>query len=98
MFMDLRIGIRFLMWKLRDPGLDLSPWPETWRGFITYMASKKLAENPEWALSVVCPTYIGGPCVLKIEGEGDLSFSNGLLWKTAASGGELRWTFRIGLM
>jgi len=47
--------------EVADPGLDLSSWPEAWRGFITYM-------------------------VLKIEGEGDLSFSSGLLWKTAALG------------
>ena len=34
----------------------------------------------------MCPTYIGGPCVLKIGGEEGLSFSNGLLWKTATRG------------
>jgi hypothetical protein len=51
------------LWEVADPGLDLSPWPEAWRGFITYMASKKFAEKtawdlydaekPKWALSAV---------------------------------------------
>lgn len=34
------------------------------------------------------PTYIGGPCILDIAGEEDLSWSNGLIWE-AVSGKEL---------
>jgi len=61
------------------------------------MASKKLAEKaiwdlyysekPAWGLSVVCPMYIGGPCVLEIGDERVLSYRNSLLWKTAVRGG-----------
>lgn len=79
-----------------DPNLDLSVWPETYRVFITYMASKKLAEKaawdfydsqkPKWRLSVVCPTYIGGPNVLPLaKGADSLSFSQKLLWGVATS-------------
>jgi hypothetical protein len=28
-----------------DPNLDLTQWPETWRPYVTYSASKKLAEK-----------------------------------------------------
>jgi nucleoside-diphosphate-sugar epimerase len=79
-----------------DPNLDLSVWPERYQRFVTYMASKKLAEKaawdlyheakPPWRLSVVCPTYIGGPSVLPlVKGADSLSFSNGLIWKVAIS-------------
>ena len=79
-----------------DPSLDLDVYPERYRFFVTYMASKKLAEaaawdvyrdeRPHWRLSVVCPTYIGGPSVLPLaKGSGSLSFSNALIWKTATS-------------
>ncbi|PVH83970.1 NAD(P)-binding protein [Cadophora sp. DSE1049] len=85
--------------------LDLEQWPETWRMFITYMASKALAEKAawdfynnekakakakkgrlSWGMSVVCPTYIGGPFILDLESEDDLSFSNKLIWKIVTSG------------
>ena len=80
-----------------DPKLDLSIYPERYRIFVTYMASKKLAEKaawdlyhdakPKWRLSVVCPTYIGGPSILPLsKGSNSLSFSNGLIWKVATSG------------
>jgi nucleoside-diphosphate-sugar epimerase len=79
-----------------DPNLDLSVYPELYRPFVTYMASKKLAEQaawdfyrtkkPEWRLAVVAPTYIGGPSVLPLtKGADSLSFSNGLIWKVATS-------------
>ncbi|EXJ86847.1 hypothetical protein A1O3_03801 [Capronia epimyces CBS 606.96] len=99
-----------------DPNLDLSPWPAKYRPFITYMASKKLAEKAawdfyaeyltltpsdshlhshshshshspsRWRLTVICPTYIGGPCVLPLpKGPQSLSFSNQLIWNTAVS-------------
>jgi hypothetical protein len=79
-----------------DPNLDLSIWPEQYRNFITYMASKKLAETaawdlfreiqPAWRLSLVCPTYIGGPSILPLVKSADsLSFSTGLIWKVATS-------------
>jgi nucleoside-diphosphate-sugar epimerase len=73
-----------------DPNLDLKRWPETWRPFVTYAASKKLAEKaawdlwkdakPQWDLSFVLPTYIGGPSVLPTKGEDHLTYSNGILW------------------
>lgn len=79
-----------------NPDLDLSVYPERYQVFVTYMASKKLAEQaawkvyrdaePKWRLSVVCPTYIGGPSVLPLaKGSESLSFSNGLIWKVATS-------------
>jgi len=79
-----------------DPNLDLSVWPELYRGFITYMASKKLAEDAAWGLynerklswrlSSVCPSYIGGPNVLPLaKGADSLSFSQNLIWQVAAS-------------
>lgn len=79
-----------------DLNLDLSVWPETYRVFITYMASKKLAEKaawdfyesekPKWRLSVICPTYIGGPNVLPLaKGAENLSFSQKLIWNVATS-------------
>lgn len=79
-----------------DPKLDLSVYDERYRVFITYMASKKLAEKaawdllheakPSWRFSVVCPTYIGGPFLLPLEkGADSLSYSTGLIWKLAAS-------------
>lgn len=62
------------------------------------MASKTLAERaawdlyhsskPAWDFSVILPTYIGGPCILPVKREEDLSFSNGLIWKSV-SGGDL---------
>lgn len=46
-----------------DPALDLQSWPKEYRQFVTYMASKKVAERgawdwyyqhkPEWSLSYV---------------------------------------------
>jgi nucleoside-diphosphate-sugar epimerase len=79
-----------------DRNLNLDKWPARYRPFITYMASKKLAEKaawdfyatskPEWRFSVICPAYIGGPCALPLsKGVESLSFSNQLIWNTAAS-------------
>lgn len=34
--------------EVRSPDLDLGRWPEPWRWFVTYMASKKLAEKAAW--------------------------------------------------
>ncbi|OCL12089.1 NAD(P)-binding protein [Glonium stellatum] len=78
-----------------DPNLDLTRWPEEYRPFITYMASKKLAESaawelynhekPQWALSILLPTYIGGPYILPLsKGPDSLSWSDGLIWSVAA--------------
>ena len=33
---------------MKRPELDLEKWPEPWRWFVTYMASKKLAEKAAW--------------------------------------------------
>ncbi|KAH8817292.1 ketoreductase [Xylogone sp. PMI_703] len=78
----------------KDRSLDLSQWPETWRPYITYMASKKLAEKaawdfwnsgyPPWALNVVLPTYIIGPYILPIHMPDDMSYSNQLVWSVAS--------------
>lgn len=72
--------------------LDLTKWEPMWRPFITYMASKKLAEEAVWAvrdsiqprfsLSVILPAYIGGPSVLPPEhGAQSSSLSVQVLWK-----------------
>ncbi|KAI1613148.1 hypothetical protein EDD37DRAFT_648658 [Exophiala viscosa] len=107
---DLRPGCTYtpLDWnpisyeQAADRNLDLTAWPARYCPFITYMASKKLAEKaawdfyadylgngtsqPTWRFSVICPTYIGGPCVLPLsKGAESLSFSNQLIWNTAAS-------------
>ncbi|KAK2877276.1 putative secondary metabolism biosynthetic enzyme [Arthroderma sp. PD_2] len=77
-----------------DPNLDLNQYPEEWRPWITYMASRKLAEKaawdfhskhmPTWSLSTILPTFICGPSVLPLEkGAGSLTFSTGLVWRTA---------------
>lgn len=73
-----------------DPNLDLTRWPEAWRGFVTYSASKKLAEKaawdlwkdskPAWDLSFILPTYIAGPTVLPLKGPEELTYSNGIVW------------------
>lgn len=79
-----------------SPSLDLTKFPPTYAGFVTYMASKKLAEkaawdlhaqhSPTWSLATVCPTYIGGPVLLPLtKGADSLSFSNKLLWGVASS-------------
>jgi len=79
-----------------DPDLDLSFWPELYRPFITYMASKKLAEEaawnfyhevkPSWRFNTVNPPYIGGPNVLPLPKRADsLSFSQKLIWNVASS-------------
>ncbi|KAF2813493.1 aldehyde reductase II [Mytilinidion resinicola] len=80
-----------------DPGLDLTRWPEVYRPFVTYMASKTLAEQaawelwerekPSWGLCVLLPTYIGGPYVLPLaRGTAGLSWSTGLVWGVAEGG------------
>ncbi|OCK79862.1 aldehyde reductase II [Lepidopterella palustris CBS 459.81] len=79
-----------------DPSLDLTQWPEQYRPFITYMASKTLAERalwefverekPRWRVVVVLPTYIGGPYVVPLRkgsGAEGLSWSDGLIWGVA---------------
>ncbi|KAL8277539.1 hypothetical protein RQP46_010094 [Phenoliferia psychrophenolica] len=73
-----------------DPKLDLSSYPETWRAFVTYCASKVLAEKAAWttsptySLCTILPTYIGGPSVLPLkDGAKSVSFSQALIWKTA---------------
>ncbi|KAF2496379.1 NAD(P)-binding protein [Lophium mytilinum] len=80
-----------------DPALDLSRWPAVYRPFVTYMASKTLAERaawevwererPRWGLSVLLPSYIGGPYVLPLKGGAEgLSWSTGLVWGVAKGG------------
>lgn len=82
-----------------DPNLDLTQWPEKYRMYITYMASKVLAERalwelqererPSYALNIILPTWVGGPYVLPLpDGSKKLSASVGLLWN-CASGGRL---------
>jgi NADPH-dependent methylglyoxal reductase len=82
-----------------DPKLDLTQWPEKYRMYITYMASKTLAERalwelnerekPRYALNVILPTWVGGPYVLALpDGAKKLSASVGLLYN-CASGGQL---------
>lgn len=79
-----------------DPKLDLSAWPEPFGVFITYLASKKLAEEaawevydeakPSWRLSTVNPAYIGGPNILPlVKGADSLSFSQKLIWSISQS-------------
>ena len=79
-----------------DPNFTTDKYPSTYAGFITYMASKKLAEKaawdfyenekPSWSLATVNPTYIGGPNVLPLaKGVASLSFSQGLIWNVAIS-------------
>lgn len=81
-----------------DPKLDLTQWDQTWRLYITYMASKKLAEKaawelwneqkPSWDFNMVLPNYIVGPYLLPISMPDGMSYSNQLVW-TASSGQEL---------
>ncbi|KAJ6118289.1 hypothetical protein N7471_013756 [Penicillium samsonianum] len=72
--------------------LDLTQWEPIWRPLITYMASKKLAEEAVWKardaikprfdISVVLPAYIGGPSVLPLQrGTQSGSLSVQVLWK-----------------
>lgn len=79
-----------------DPELDLSQYSERYRPFVTYAASKKLAEKaawdfyaeakPAWRLSTVCPGYIAGPYVLPLsKGLKGASYSISLVWRTATS-------------
>lgn len=85
-----------------DPLLDLNQYPGQWRLWITYLVSKKLAEeaawkfyeqhHPRWNMSTILPTYIGGPTVLPLtekHGSLRLSFNAGLIWKAAIGDGEL---------
>ncbi|KAK5940530.1 hypothetical protein PMZ80_006946 [Knufia obscura] len=85
-----------------DPNLDLSAWSEKYRAFITYMASKKLAEKaawdlyddakPIWRFCTINPAYIGGPNVLPLaKGADSLSFSQGLIWQVASSKPGDKW-------
>ncbi|KAJ5330360.1 hypothetical protein N7476_000143 [Penicillium atrosanguineum] len=72
--------------------LDLTQWEPLWRPLITYMASKKLAEEAVWKardtikprfdVSVVLPAYIGGPSVLPLQrGTQSGSLSVQVIWK-----------------
>jgi nucleoside-diphosphate-sugar epimerase len=73
-----------------DLNLDLTKWPEAWKKFITYSASKKFAEKaawdlwedkkPAWDLSFVLPTYITGPSVFPIKNLEDLTYTNQIMW------------------
>ncbi|KAF7965729.1 hypothetical protein HWV62_42040 [Athelia sp. TMB] len=73
-----------------SPDLDLESYPVEWRHYITYCASKVVAERAAWdlartqsphfTLSTVLPTYIGGPNVLPTKSE---SFSQALIRRTA---------------
>jgi nucleoside-diphosphate-sugar epimerase len=79
-----------------DRNLDLSQFPARYRPFVTYAASKKLAEEaawefyaehkPSWRLVVVLPGYIAGPYVLPLtKGVEGVSYSVGLVWRTVRS-------------
>lgn len=85
-----------------NPSLDLAQYPAQWQPWITYLASKKLAEEaawkfyeknkPRWSLATILPTYIGGPTILPLKKKAvtpNLSFSAGFIWKTALGDGEL---------
>lgn len=57
-----------------DSELDIQRWPARYRNFVTYTASKTIAEKaawdwyaqhkPDWALSFINPTYILGPYII----------------------------------
>ncbi|KIM74395.1 hypothetical protein PILCRDRAFT_704037 [Piloderma croceum F 1598] len=83
-----------------SPDLDLNQYPEPWRPYITYCASKVVAEraawdfhkkhSPQFSLTMILPTYIGGPNILPLlKGVDSLSFSQKLLWKTATDSSKL---------
>ncbi|KAF7986860.1 hypothetical protein HWV62_12588 [Athelia sp. TMB] len=73
-----------------SPNLDLASYPVEWRHYITYCASKVVAERAAWdlsrtysqhfTLSTILPTYIGGPNILPAKSQ---SFSQALILKTA---------------
>jgi NADPH-dependent methylglyoxal reductase len=80
--------------QVADPNLDLTEYPEQYRSYVTYMASKKLAEKaawdfheankPNWRLNFVLPTWIGGPNVLPLyRGIDGFSVSQKLVWRCA---------------
>lgn len=65
---------------------------------IGYLTSKIVAEQAAWdisrqpncpfKLSVICPTWIFGPCVLPLtKGPESLSISNKLIWEAATANG-----------
>ncbi|EIN04661.1 aldehyde reductase II [Punctularia strigosozonata HHB-11173 SS5] len=77
-----------------DPNLDYSAFPEIYRPYVTYTASKVAAERAAWAyhksegepfrLSVMLPVYVSGLHVLPLtKGAESLSFSNLLIWRCA---------------
>ncbi|ETN45702.1 uncharacterized protein HMPREF1541_09535 [Cyphellophora europaea CBS 101466] len=79
-----------------DPNLDLTHWPEKYRPFVTYCASKSLAEKaawdfyraakPRWRLSTVLPASIGGPYLLPLpKGLKGISYNAGVIWNIARS-------------
>jgi hypothetical protein len=62
----------------------------------TYLTIRKFDQDfhkqhsPQFSLTVVLPTYIGGPNILPLlKGVDSLSFSQGLLWKTATDSSKL---------
>jgi len=76
------------------PGATFPDVPLHWRDFVTYCASKALAERAAWdfvttnkpsyTLTTVLPTYIFGPSILPLaRGADSFSFSNSLVWLTA---------------
>jgi NADPH-dependent methylglyoxal reductase len=92
-----------------DPDPDLSAYPPYWRPYVTYCASKALAERAAWdfvdttspsfTLSVINPTYILGPTVpAPAKVPESLSFSNQLIWNTATDESKLwplDWPSRV---
>jgi NADPH-dependent methylglyoxal reductase len=79
-----------------DPNLDLSVYPPLYRGYVTYMASKKLAEKaawdlyseqrPKWRLAMINPSGVGGPYVVPpANGSKGLSTSLNIIWSAASS-------------
>ncbi|KAI5475640.1 aldehyde reductase II [Pseudohyphozyma bogoriensis] len=76
--------------KAGDPNFDLDQYPAEWKDYITYCASKVLAEeavwdfkktnSPSFSLATILPTYIGGPVCLP---GAKLSWSQQLLINTA---------------
>jgi hypothetical protein len=62
-------------------------------GFLTICTSVQdfhKTHSPSFSLTMVLPTYIGGPNILPLsKGVDSLSFSQGLLWKTATDSSKL---------
>lgn len=76
------------------PGATFPEVPPYWRIYVTYCASKALAERAAWdfvakhkpsfAVSTILPTYIFGPSILPLpRGHDSFNFSNQLIWRIA---------------